>query len=211
METNYQEQAAGEIQKSVQKKRALIGQYGSFFGKDLLTVRWKNIDLEYNNKRVNNVITLTKPLRVIEIVHTTISAIAVDVDANGNAVVMFNNSQKMRFTIINNSEEIEFKVPDAVLVRLALKESEKKPTELSHPIYFSNLRALTDVVNAENTSEQKVAQKLANELLQETAAIEKIMAIQNEDVNEYDRECGIVHDEEHTIAVHVQTEESAGE
>jgi len=164
---------------NMNKIKIATSQCGALLGMDLLTVKVENVDLKYNEKKEAdpNGLRLNKPLKKYIIEAITVNSVKADTDAEGQAIVIFNDKPEMQFLVAKGIEKpSNDTVKDAV--NAAVNGNTRFFSSVDYPILFS----LVDALNAKNQNE---ANAIAEELIQQAALLKNLRGIQKDSYDRY--------------------------
>lgn len=163
----------------------LLRQFGRVTGFTICTIKSDNIDLKYKEKRnANNIANLTTniPVKKYFVEAFPVLGIKLDKSANGNAVVVFNDDDNLRFTLSQDS-------CDSILhatkksINKAIEEYEESKGEKVK--FFTDIELCTEVATDLNTENAEALNKLAEILMNQASAISTLNTSMKADLDSY--------------------------
>lgn len=162
-----------------------LRRFGKITGFVICTVKSDNIDLRYKEKRnANNIANITTniPVKKYFVESFPVLGVMLDKQANGNAVVVFNNDDKLRFPL----------TPDAVNgiinatkkdVNEAIREYEDSKGEKVR--FFTDIELCTQVAMELNASNKEALDNFAEALMNQSSSLKSLNDSMKADLDSY--------------------------
>lgn len=162
-----------------------LRQFNGVAGFVICTVKSDNIDLKYKEKRnLNNLSNLTTniPVKKYFVESFPIIAFKLDKQANGNPVVIFNEDDNLRFPLSTDTCSSLLRATKKD-VNEAIREFEETRGEKVK--FFTDVELCTAVANELNEASIDAINKLAETLLNQSAAIDTLNKQMESDLKSY--------------------------
>lgn len=163
----------------------LLRQFGALAGFKICTVKSDNIDLKYKEKRnANNISNLTTniPVKKYFVESFLIVGIALDKQANGNAVIVFNNDDSLRFPLSQDTCDTIIRATKKD-INDAIREYEDSKGEKIR--FFTDIELCTKVAMELNKSNVDALNDLADSLMNQASSIGTLNDSMKSDLDSY--------------------------
>lgn len=135
---------------------------GAVLGKKICTVKRDPVDLDYNDKKKNDILRLSRPIYKYAIESHDITSVRLITTANNEKKVEFNENPKLRLSIANIEDINQIvPVPSAKTVSQAISKFERSNGE--ELTIFFDMEKLTREVIALNIDSKKELEAFINE------------------------------------------------
>ena len=162
-----------------------LRQFGKVTGFVICTVKSDNIDLKYKEKRnANNIANLTTnvPVKKYYVESFMVVGIALDKQANGSPVVVFNGDDKLRFPLSQDTCDNILRATKKS-INEAIREYEESKGEKVK--FFTDLELCTEVATELNVSNAEALNNLAESLMNQANSIQTVNATMKSDLDSY--------------------------
>lgn len=175
----------------VQERRAILQEYGKYYGRRIYKVKKANVDKKFNESKNAGKPSLMKPILMFVPEAIDISSITLEpTDGAGEPCVIFNNDPNLKFPV----QRPDFRDVTVKTVVDAL-ESEQ-------PIFFCDIEKLTRELNSLNRIEFNKATDLAETFSRQAAFLSELCQKNEFEAKTYLKQLADAEADEETVTVH---------
>lgn len=144
---------------------------GGVLGKKIFLVVRDNIDLNYNKKKLEGVLTTSRPIYKYSIESKEVKKVAIGENANHTKIVVFNDDRELSIPLANINDITDIiPKPTAESVKVAIEKMENT----GERTIFFNRDLLSKEVCALNNEAIKTLNQFANEIMQFSSMVSDI-------------------------------------
>lgn len=169
---------AGPGELKMNRHRISVNQHGALLGNLIFGVDVKTLDPEYRKKKeLSDVLVPHVPIKIYSLERILVKKVAMDEDADGNVVVIFNDDSKLRFPVTNP----ELREPNIATLKEAIAAKENGGT----PIFFEDCEKLTQEITALNKVNYNKLVRMTKDLAAQAEGLMSAMELDARQCEDY--------------------------